>query len=55
MFIVLCVVLWLRTAKHFSCFLCFVLFGALLLCLVDPIVHYEHFVGEEGSGCFTCF
>ena len=40
-------------AAHCRCFFfsCFVLF--VVLCLVDPVWHWDHHVGEEGAGCFV--
>ena len=44
-------VLWLLAAGLFSS--CFVVFVVLLLCLVDPVTHCDHFAEDEGTGCFA--
>ena len=28
-------------------------FFVFLLCLVSPVWHFDHLVGEEGAGCFV--
>ena len=54
MLFVLCVVLWLPAEVMFSCF---VLFGFLLLCLVDHVQICIHLLWKGGDGCFDirCF
>ena len=49
---VLCLDLWLLAEGLFRVS-CFVLFVALLLCLVDSVQNCDLLVRDKGTGCFA--
>ena len=40
-------------AACFGAFSRFILFAVLFVCLVYPVYHYDHLVGEEGACWFV--
>ena len=49
----MCCSLFGLVATRYGTFPCIVPFLVLLLCLVNPVRHCDHLVGEEIAGCFA--